>query len=342
LNSGSDIALRKVDAVARLVADAYRYSAFRHRACQFRGVYDDFRQAEAAAPRGKKIGYGHPDLAREYQKNLDLRLESFDYPVLFHLDRIIDGCRTVFDFGGNLGVHYLRYRRYLELDEIKWIVLDLPEITTVGRETCAGLAKIAFINEVAEFKEPQADILLASGSMQYLASPDLLLQKMIDRGRRPAHVLINCLPLYDGPQFVTLQNGGLVYYAQYVFNRERYIKSIENLDYELIDSWPDTADSCIIPFHSTRSVRAYTGLYFQTRSAAGPRRRHALAAKKAPHLSAPHRRRPGHEVMMQADLKRLHKYMLEIEGIDHISDEMRAVVESEWPELAHKLPPKRG
>jgi len=33
--------------------------------------------------------------------------------------------------------------------------------------------------------------------------------------------------------------------------------------------------------------------------------------------------------------------MLEIEHIDHISDEMRAVVESEWPEaLAHKLPPK--
>jgi hypothetical protein len=44
---------------------------------------------------------------------------------------------------------------------------------------------------------------------------------------------------------------------------------------------------------------------------------------------------------MPADLRRLHKYMLEIERIDHISDEMRAVVESEWPELAHKLPPKK-
>jgi hypothetical protein len=44
------------------------------------------------------------------------------------------------------------------------------------------------------------------------------------------------------------------------------------------------------------------------------------------------------KVMMPADLKRLHKYMLEIQHIDHISDEMRAVVESEWPELAHKLP----
>ena len=38
---------------------------------------------------------------------------------------------------------------------------------------------------------------------------------------------------------------------------------------------------------------------------------------------------------MPADLKRFHKYMLEVEHIDHISDEMRAVVESEWPELAH-------
>jgi hypothetical protein len=32
--------------------------------------------------------------------------------------------------------------------------------------------------------------------------------------------------------------------------------------------------------------------------------------------------------------------MLGVEHIDHISDEMRVVVESEWPELAHKLPPK--
>jgi hypothetical protein len=48
----------------------------------------------------------------------------------------------------------------------------------------------------------------------------------------------------------------------------------------------------------------------------------------------------GDKFMMPADLKHLHKYMLDIERIDHISDELRAVVESEWPELAHKLPPK--
>ena len=38
--------------------------------------------------------------------------------------------------------------------------------------------------------------------------------------------------------------------------------------------------------------------------------------------------------------RRLHKYMLEIEHISVISDEVRTVVEEEWPELAHKLPPK--
>jgi hypothetical protein len=48
----------------------------------------------------------------------------------------------------------------------------------------------------------------------------------------------------------------------------------------------------------------------------------------------------GDKVMTPADLRRLHKYMLEIEKVSAISDEMRAVVESEWPELVHKLPPQ--
>jgi len=44
--------------------------------------------------------------------------------------------------------------------------------------------------------------------------------------------------------------------------------------------------------------------------------------------------------MTPVDLRRLHEYMLEIEKVAVVSDEMREVVESEWPELARKLPPK--
>jgi hypothetical protein len=49
----------------------------------------------------------------------------------------------------------------------------------------------------------------------------------------------------------------------------------------------------------------------------------------------------GDKVMMPADLKRLHKYMLDVEHIGVISNEMREVVEELWPELTHKLPPKK-
>ena len=48
----------------------------------------------------------------------------------------------------------------------------------------------------------------------------------------------------------------------------------------------------------------------------------------------------GDKVMMPADLKRLHKYMRQVEHIGIVSDEMREVVDELWPELAHKLPPK--
>ena len=45
--------------------------------------------------------------------------------------------------------------------------------------------------------------------------------------------------------------------------------------------------------------------------------------------------------MTPDDLRRLHEYLIDMETIAIISDEMRVVVESEWPELVHKLPPRR-
>ena len=36
-----------------------------------------------------------------------------------------------------------------------------------------------------------------------------------------------------------------------------------------------------------------------------------------------------------------HDYLVDLEAISIIFDEMRVVVESEWPELIHKLPPRR-
>ena len=59
-------------AMLRLILDTYRYVRFQSPEC--RGVYRSFEQAEAAAPRGKKIGYNHEELAKGYLGELNLRV----------------------------------------------------------------------------------------------------------------------------------------------------------------------------------------------------------------------------------------------------------------------------
>ena len=46
------------------------------------------------------------------------------------------------------------------------------------------------------------------------------------------------------------------------------------------------------------------------------------------------------DLMVQEDFERLHKFLLETERLSEVSDDMRELIEDEWPELLHKLPPK--
>lgn len=250
-----------------LFRDAYRYAIFGSpRAIGgFRGAFEDFEQAKAAAPGGSRLGYDHEDLALEFRADLDLRIEICDYPLLFHVRRIETECSTVLDFGGNVGIHYLRYRSRANLESTKWIVLDVPEITKAGRHACSDLANVSFVNSVSEIEAPRLDLFFSSGSMQYVESASAVLQQLIDLGLRPRHILIGSVPLHEGKRFVTLQNGGLVYYPQYVFNRDEYIGAIEALGYDLVDIWNDRVSTCKIPFHREKSVPAFAGLCFSER-----------------------------------------------------------------------------
>ena len=40
-------------------------------------------------------------------------------------------------------------------------------------------------------------------------------------------------------------------------------------------------------------------------------------------------------IMVQEDFERLHKFLLETECPSEVSDDMRQLVEDEWPELVH-------
>jgi hypothetical protein len=63
-----------------------------------------------------------------------------------------------------------------------------------------------------------------------------------------------------------------------------------------------------------------------------------VTTSKAKRIYAP--RIVSDHIMVQEDFERLHKFLLETEGLPEVSDDMRQLVEEEWPELVYKLPPK--
>jgi hypothetical protein len=46
-------------------------------------------------------------------------------------------------------------------------------------------------------------------------------------------------------------------------------------------------------------------------------------------------------IVTSDEIERIRKEVLEFERIEAISDPMRELIEDLWPELVHKLPPKR-
>jgi hypothetical protein len=48
----------------------------------------------------------------------------------------------------------------------------------------------------------------------------------------------------------------------------------------------------------------------------------------------------GGKLMMPAELQAIHRYVVETPFLENVTEEIRAVVETVWPELISKLPPK--
>lgn len=235
----------------------------------FRGVYETFEEAMRSAPKTKNIGYNNPELAQEYQMGAELEntVQSYDYPVLFWLSSIFNSYPlnlSLFDFGGNVGTQFYAYENYLKYpSNLKWIVCDLPAIVKAGKELAENRKRLDLVF-TEQFEEASGkDVFLAAGSIQYV---DNLSLSIANLGEKPSHLLINFLPLYNGPQFVTLQNGGKVFYPSYVFNKADFLNSLQDIGYEIVDIWVDRFNYCIIPFHPEKSGLFFHGLYLKLRS----------------------------------------------------------------------------
>lgn len=209
---------------------------------------------------GQIANEGHENpLNIEFHIHADRPLRPGTYAALFHLRGLIPGTKLVFDLGGNAGNLYYVCRDYLDLPpDLVWHVNDLPAYVAAGQDLAAkrGATQLRFSRSWQD--ADGADVLIASGSLHYFATP---LPELISQLRRPPkYVLINRTPLQDGTQVATVQDAQVFRVACVLYNRDDLIRGFEVAGYELIDVWRVPELSLFIPGYPEHSVQHYSGM----------------------------------------------------------------------------------
>jgi putative methyltransferase (TIGR04325 family) len=228
---------------------------------KYRGVYLSFEEARAAMPRNMRLGYDHEEIAGIYESYANVVLAS-DYPAILCLQEALQRGSRVFDFGGNVGISFYAWQKYLNYPrDIQWVVCDLLSVIQRG-ERLAFQRQEKRVSFTTQFEDADGfDFLLMSGCLQYVEPrAHELLGRLKDL---PQHIVVNRIPLHDSRECVTLQNIQWMASPYHVFHRERFISEMQNLGYSLVDAWVDAQLDCWIPFYPEYSVSGYSGLYFR-------------------------------------------------------------------------------
>jgi putative methyltransferase (TIGR04325 family) len=269
LSPGTKKLVDKIEAAVPLIRKWHRFEYEEHflRGAEwerlFSGVYPSFAVAAKAIPATRNNSYDNPDSATFLGHKSSVR--SSDYPVLFWLARLLPDNPRVFDFGGYLGISYYSFEKLLNYPpNLQWTIYDVPAVVNAGTKLAQekGRSQLAFTTSFERVQE--SSLLLAFGSLQF---PEQTLAEFLrPLPQRPRHILLNKLPLTAQETFYTLHNMGPALAPYRITNREEFLQSMANLDYELMDSWENPEFGCYIPFHPDHSVRAFSGMYLRQRS----------------------------------------------------------------------------
>jgi putative methyltransferase (TIGR04325 family) len=135
-----------------------------------------------------------------------------------------------------MGTKYRAFGNHLDLDSgIEWVVYDLPNMVRAGRQRAEGegLSRLRFVDDLSE--APDADILLASGLLQYLDIPfDDFLRRL---PALPRHLLLNKVQTREGPSVVTLENFTYAEVPYQMRNRAEFLALLDTLGYDIVDQW---------------------------------------------------------------------------------------------------------
>jgi putative methyltransferase (TIGR04325 family) len=232
--------------------------------CYF-GAFASFEEARRYLPPSPE--FDAEALTEEHISVRINRIFAYDYPMLWWLSSAFgSGAKSILDIGGSVGVHFYAYQTWLRYPpELRWTIVEVPAVERVGRRLAAEreASSLAFCSDLLEaVSRTDANIWISAGALQYLPQPPLsdLLRRC---SRRPRHILLNKLPLFDGDDFVSAQNLGESCFAPvHIFNRARFVESILAEGYVLRDEWTVHERSFYLPGYPERNFPWFTGLYF--------------------------------------------------------------------------------
>ena len=227
----------------------------------FQGVFPTLEAALAAVPEGRPSSYDNEACAEMYSERLD-RVFEHDYPMLFWLKPLVAKARRVFDLGGHVGIAHYGYERYLgSLEALEWNVCDVPAVVDAGRRLATQRQRSGLTFTTRTEELDGADILYASGSLQYITTtrlPELIAACALP----PKHVLLNMTPMTELPTFFTLNNICAAICPYLVQNEKALHQAMGALGYRTVDAWTNPEKRCDLPLTPEHSVNGYRGLYF--------------------------------------------------------------------------------
>jgi putative methyltransferase (TIGR04325 family) len=183
----------------------------------------------------QRLTYDDPQLASINVSHFS-NIHAFDWPILFFLQRALsqDRVRRLTDFGGHVGVKFVAFRSMLEFpDEFVWQVVDVAAICAEGRRRLREApVPLAFYERL---EDAPCDVLLCSGSLQYAdKTPSEVVASLPEP---PSMVLLNKLPITDGPGFYTLDAIGTGRVPYRVYSASEDGLGLERLGYERMARW---------------------------------------------------------------------------------------------------------
>lgn len=182
------------------------------------------------------------------------QVQAFDWPVMFHMDRLIRSGKlsTITDFGGHVGVKYYAYRDHLSYPaDLRWQVVDVAAACREGSRQRPGWASALSFHETIAETAP-CDLLLCSGSLQY---SDMSLPELLGSLKQaPRAIILNKVAIASSG-FFTLEAFGRGRMPYRIFSEGELHEWRRLMGYELWARWEIPDRGFVVPSrHGARNV----------------------------------------------------------------------------------------